>query len=501
MRLKPHLAKTLGGSVLAGLLFAGLPSTASTARAADTLTAGGATATTILPATVTLSVEWTLIASFLVMFMMAGFALVETGLCRAKNAAHTTFVTLMSFVFAATGFWICGFALMQGGAPAPALGGTPGLEAAREVSILLLGKTFGLFATKGFFLTGLQNAGVFALFFAQVVLLAVAVTIPTGAMAERWTLKGFYIYACFVSVLLYPLFGNWAWGGGWLANLGANFGLGHGYVDFAGSGVVHALGGLCGLAGAMVLGPRIGKFGKGGRINPMPAHHIPMALAGCIILAIGWFGFTTGRAALASGGDLDRIGIIAVVTLLGGAGGALASWAYTLFIGGKPDPTLVGNGLLAGLVGISASAGFVGSGAGFLIGAVAGLLVCWSVNLCDKFQVDDPVGAISIHGASGLWGVLAVGIFADGTAAYGGSWNGVDGPVKGCLHGDWGQLGAQLIGCGTLAVWAFGVSWVFWRIVDEFVGLRVLPEVEIQGLDVSETGVLGYPTFHTGGKE
>ncbi len=498
MRLKPNLAKTLGGSVLAGLLFAGLASTASTARAAETLPPDA----TILPAAVTLSVEWTLITSCLVMLMMAGFALVETGLCRAKNAAHTTFMTLMTYVLGAAGFWICGFALMQGGMPVPALGGTPGLTAAREVGIILLGKTFGLFATKGFFLCGdVYNFGVFTLFFSQVVLMAVAATIPTGTMAERWSLKSFYIYACFVSMLLYPLFGNWAWGGGWLAHLGANCGLGHGYVDFAGSGVVHALGGLCGLAGTIVLGPRIGKYGKGGRINPLPAHHIPMALAGCLILAFGWFGFTTGRAALASGGDLNRIGIIAVVTLLGGAGGALASWGYTLFIGGKPDPTLVGNGLLAGLVAISASAGFVGAPAGFLIGVVAGLLVCWSVNFCDKFQIDDPVGAISTHGTSGLWGVLAVGIFADGSADYGGAWNGVSGPVKGCLHGDWGQLGAQLIGCGTLLVWAFGVSWVFWKIVDKFVGLRVLPEVEIQGLDVSETGVLGYPSFQTGGKE
>ncbi len=448
-----------------------------------------------------LAIAWTLVASFIVMLMPAGFALVETGLCRAKSAAHTMFMNFMIAFIAVAGFWICGFALMHGAMPVAALGGTPGLETMREVGLNLLGKTFGLFATKGFFLCGdVYNTGVFTLFFLQASFAVVATTIPTGAMAERLSLKGFYIYGLFMSMLLYPLFGNWAWGGGWLAQIGTNFGLGHGYVDFAGSGVVHALGGLCGLAGTLVLGPRIGKYGKNGRIHPMPAHHIPMALLGCFIVGFGWFGFTTGRALTMPGG-LERLGIIAVVTLLAGAGGALAAWAYILFIGGKPDPTLVGNGLLAGLVAVSASAGFIGAPAGFLIGALAGLLVCWSVGYCDKLRIDDPVGAISIHATAGLWGVLAVGIFADGTATYGGTWNSVNGPVKGCLYGDWGQLGAQAIGCVELLLWGFGVSWVFWKIVDKLVGLRVLPEVEIQGLDVSETGVLGYPDGQMGSKE
>jgi ammonium transporter, Amt family len=449
---------------------------------------------------IAVNLVWLLVAGFLVMFMQAGFALVETGLCRAKNASHTMLMNFLVYVLGLTGFWVAGFAIMFGAMSAASIGGTAGLDSAKEVVVNLFGKPFGLFATNGWFLSGnVYDVGVFSIFLFQMVFMDTAATIPTGAMAERWKLKSFVVYAFFVSMLLYPVFGNWAWGGGWLSQLGANFGLGHGYVDFAGSGVVHAVGGLCGLAGALVLGPRLGKYNKDGSANPIVGHHIPMALLGTFILAFGWFGFNPGSTLGVAGGGLNRIGIIAVVTMLASAGGALTAAIYMIMTTGKPDPTMIANGLLAGLVAITAPSGFVGAPVGFLIGAIAGVLVCLAVKFFDKIQVDDPVGAISVHGVCGLWGVLALGIFADGTAYYGGSWNGVAGTVKGLVAGDWGQFLAQVIGCLVLAVWAFGLSYLFFKILDKIMGLRVSPEVEIQGLDIDETGVEAYPSFHLTG--
>jgi ammonium transporter, Amt family len=445
---------------------------------------------------IAINLMWTLVAGFLVMFMQAGFALVETGLCRAKNASHTMLMNFLVYVIGLTGFWIVGFALMYGAMPVASLGGTAGLDAAKEVVIEFFGKPFGLFATNGWFLGGnVYDVGVFTIFLFQMVFMDTAATIPTGAMAERWKLKAFFIFGFFMSMILYPLFGNWAWGGGWLSQLGVNFGLGHGYVDFAGSGVVHSVGGLCALAGAIVLGPRLGKYNRDGTINPMPAHHIPMALLGAFILAFGWFGFNPGSTLGVSGGGLNRVGIVAVATMLAGAGGALSATLYMVLKTGKPDPTMIANGLLAGLVAITAPSGFVGANAGFIIGAIAGVLVCAAVAFFDKLRIDDPVGAISVHGVCGLFGVLCVGIFADGTAFYGGSWNGVSGSVKGLLYGDWSQFGAQVVGCVTLLVWAFGGSLVFFKILDKIMGMRVSPEVEQEGLDLDETGVLAYPYF------
>jgi ammonium transporter, Amt family len=445
---------------------------------------------------IAINIMWTLVTGFLVMFMQAGFALVETGFCRAKNASHTMLMNFLIYVIGLTGFWIAGFALMYGAQPVASLGGTAGLDSAKEAVIELFGKPFGLFGTNGWFLGGnVYDVGVFTIFLFQMVFMDTAATIPTGAMAERWKLSAFFVFGFFMSMILYPLFGNWAWGGGWLSQLGVNFGLGHGYVDFAGSGVVHSVGGLCALAGAMVLGPRLGKYNRDGTINPMPAHHIPMGLLGVFILAFGWFGFNPGSTLGVSGGGLNRVGIVAVATMLASAGGALSATLFMVLTTGKPDPTMVANGLLAGLVAITAPSGFVGANAGFIIGAIAGVLVCLSVRFFDKLRIDDPVGAISVHGTCGLFGVLCVGIFADGTAFYGGTWNGVTGSVTGLLYGDWGQFGAQLIGCITLLVWAFGGSLVFFKILDMILGMRVSPEVELEGLDLAETGVLAYPNF------
>ncbi len=444
---------------------------------------------------VAINLMWTLLTGFLVMFMQAGFALVETGFCRAKNAAHTMFMNFFIYPIGILGFWLVGFALMFGGAATvPNFGGLMGQGFGKEFTLSLLGKEFGLWGTKGWLLSGIAyDTTVFTLFLFQLVFMDTAATIPTGAMAERWKLSAFVVYGFFMTTVLYPLFGNWAWGGGWLSQLGVHFGWGHGYVDFAGSGVVHALGGLCGLAGAIVLGPRIGKYNKDGSPNVLPGHNIPMAILGTFILAFGWFSFNAGSTLGASGGGNLRIGVIATVTMLASASGAVVAAFWTWWRTGKPDPSMACNGMLAGLVAITAPSAFVGANAAILIGAIAGFLVCLSVQLLDRWHVDDPIGAISVHGTCGLWGVLSVGLFADGT--YGIGWNGVAGPVKGCLYGDWGQLVAQLIGIITLLVWAFGVSWIFFKVLDRMIGLRVPPEVELEGLDLPETGVLAYHGF------
>ncbi len=299
-----------------------------------------------------------------------------------------------------------------------------------------------------------------------------------------------------LGAVIYPLFGNWAWGGGWLSQLGANFGLGHGYCDFAGSGVVHAVGGITACAVAMMLGPRIGKFNRDGSPNAIPGHDIVLVLLGCFILAFGWFGFNPGSTLGASGNGCLRIGSIAVNTMLAGCTGSFGALLYMWMRYGKPDASMAGNGLLAGLVAITAPSGFVDPLGAAIIGWIAGILVCLSVEFFDRVpKIDDPVGAISVHGVNGLWGVLSVGLFADGRSDYGGSWNGVNGSVKGLFYGDAGQLVAQLVGISTLVGVIFTLSFVWNWIVDVFVGQRCNPKAELAGLDIPEMGALCYPDF------
>jgi Amt family ammonium transporter len=446
---------------------------------------------------IAINLMWTLITGYLVMFMQAGFALVETGLCRAKNANHTMMMNFMVYGFGLFAYWVMGFAIQQGGcAPNGNLGGLNPLNS--EFTITGLGgKTWGLFGMKGFFLSGPSyDVGVMVMFLFQMVFMDTATTIVTGAAAERWKFAAFAVSTFFLGAITYPLFGNWAWGGGWLANLGANYGLGHGYCDFAGSGVVHAVGGLTALAVSMVIGPRIGKYNRNGSPNPMPGHDITMVLLGCFILAFGWFGFNPGSTLGASGNGSLRIGSIAVNTMLAGATGSFASLLYMWIRFGKPDASMAGNGLLAGLVAITAPSGFVNTVGAVIIGFAAGMLVCLSVEFVERvLKVDDPVGAISVHGAGGLWGVISVGLFADGTSNYGGSWNGVSGSVTGLFYGDAHQLVAQLIGCATLMGVIFTLSYVFNVITDVIVGQRVGAASELEGLDLPEMGALGYPEF------
>ena len=437
---------------------------------------------------ISINIMWTLLTGFLVMFMQAGFAMVETGFCQAKNAAHTMAMNFMIYPVGMIGFWICGFALMFGGVGAIGAlgGGTAVLD--HEVVINLFGKDFGIFGTKGCFLAGTSyDAAVYTLFLFQMVFMDTTTTIPTGAMAERWKFSAFMVFGFFISMLVYPIFGNWVWGGGWLSQLGKNFGLGHGHVDFAGSSVVHMVGGVCALAGAIVIGPRIGKFNKDGSANAIPAHNIPMAIVGTFILAFGWFGFNPGSTL--AGTDL-RIGVVATNTMLAGTGGAIIATLYMWFRFGKPDPSMMCNGLLAGLVAITAPCAFVNSVSAMIIGCVSGVLVVESVFFFERRKVDDPVGAVSVHGVNGLWGVLSLGLFADGT--YGDGWNGVAGNVTGLFYGDASQLTAQVVGSLTCIIFVFTTCYAFFKIQDMVQGLRVPSTVERDGLDIPEMGAYAY---------
>jgi Amt family ammonium transporter len=474
--------------------FAGDPSGLKTGGkdSYDALFAGKSVKEAIGHTGVAINFVWVFLAAVLVFFMQAGFALVETGFCRAKSASHVIMTNLMIFAIGALAYWAIGFGLMFGGASGiSSLGGTAPLNGLFEIA-----KGWGIFGTKGFFLVGASyDVGVFLLFMFQMVFMDTTATIPTGGMAERWKFSAFCVYGVFIAGIMYPIYGNWVWGGGWLSKLGVNLSLGNGYVDWAGSSVIHAVGGFTALAGAMVLGPRIGKFNKDGSPNAIPGHHIPMAILGTIILAFGWFGFNAGSSLSAL--DL-RISVIAVNTMLAGAAGSITAMLYVWNRFGKPDPSMAANGMLAGLVAITAGCAFVGPVSAVIIGGIAGILVVVSVLFVERvLKIDDPVGAVSVHGVNGIWGVIALGIFADGT--YGAGFNGVSTSVKGLLYGGTTQFYAQLIGAGVAIVYAFCIAYAFFKIQDRLMGIRSSREDELSGLDVPEMGVLAYPEFEGSG--
>ena len=439
---------------------------------------------------------WTLVTGFLVMFMQAGFAIVETGLARAKNANHTMMMNFMVYGVGMLAYWLIGFAIQEGGVGAVGnLGGTAPLNS--EFAIQLFGKSWGLFGTQGVMLGGATyDVGVMVMFLFQMVFMDTALTIVTGTAAERWRYSAFILSSLVMGAFTYPLFANWAWGGGWLMNLGANYGLGHGYSDFAGSGVVHSIGGVTALAMAMIIGPRIGKFRRDGTPNAIPGHDITLVLLGCFILAFGWFGFNPGSTLGASANGNLRISSVAVNTMLAGMAASFSGMYYMWIRYGKPDASMTGNAFLAGLVAITAPSGFVNPLASVVIGLIAGVLVCLSCEYVERvLKLDDVVGAISVHGANGLWGVIAVGLFADGRSNFGGAWNGVPGSVTGLFYGDAGQLVAQLIGVATLVGFVFTFSFVANMLIEAFWGHRVSAKVELEGLDIPEMGALGYPEF------
>jgi Amt family ammonium transporter len=458
--------------------------------------------------TVNANILWTLLAGFLVFFMQAGFALVETGFTRAKNAAHTMTMNMMVFCIGAIGYWVCGFAFMFGAVnyTYPEVNG----HAAWAFSPITLGALgdslstgirfgqWGILGLSGFFLQGipLTMGGIFAFFLFQMVFMDTAATIPTGSGAERIKFIGFVIMSFWVSMIVYPLVGNWVWGGGWLANLGRTLGLGNGAVDFAGSGVVHTTGGSVGLAIALALGPRLGRYNEDGTPNAIPGHNIPMGILGTIILYFGWFGFNPGSTLGIQGVLINLVSLAAVNTLLAGAAGGCSAMCYMWLFGPakKPDPSMSVNGLLAGLVAITAPCAFVTPIVSVLIGLIAGVLVCLATVWIEKWGIDDPVGAVPVHFFNGIFGVIAVGLFATGnpdTAA----WNGIDSAVTGLFYGGGiGQLVAQLFEAVSIAVVAFGLSFVFFKFLMGMKLLRSEPKDEIIGLDIPEMGARGYWT-------
>ena len=462
--------------------------------------------------TVNANILWVLLAGFMIFFMQAGFALVEAGFTRAKNAAHTMMMNMMVFCIGAIGYWICGFAFQFGAVnhtyAATALSATQSspewafspitLGAWGDVlsTGLRFGEQWGILGLSGFFLQGVQlsAAGIFAFFLFQMVFMDTAATIPTGSGAERLRFVGFVLMGLWVSMFIYPLAGNWVWGGGWLANLGRTLGLGNGAADFAGSGVVHTTGGAVGLAIAIVLGPRIGRFNDDGTANAIPGHNIPMGVLGTIILFFGWFGFNPGSTLGIQGPLINLVALAAVNTLLAGAAGGIAAMFYMWWFGPvkKPDPSMSVNGLLAGLVAVTAPCAFIDVWGAVIIGLVAGVLVCLATVWLENAKIDDPVGAVPVHFVNGIWGTLAVGLFATGnpdTAA----WNGIDHAVTGLFYGGgFGQLFAQILEAGSIAIVVFASSYVVFKLIHARGLLRSEPTHEIVGLDVPETGARGY---------
>src|SRR4051794_15655684 len=436
--------------------------------------------------TVSINMTWLMLGGILVLFMQAGFALVETGFTRAKNAAHTMMMNMVIFALGVIGWFVCGYALMFGATSNSLIGLT-------AVGSPIHFGDWNVLAKSGFFLTGhAYDVSVMGFFFFQLVFMDATATIPTGAMAERWKFSSFCVWGLFASMLLYPIYGNWVWGGGWLSQLGAlGPQWGHGAVDFAGSGVVHAMGGVAAFWGAKILGPRVGKFAKDGTPRAIPGHHLPMAILGTFILLVGWMGFNGGSTF--AGTDL-RLTVVITNTILASATGCLACMAVMWKLFGKPDPSMTANGLLAGLVAITAPCAFVAPWAACVIGAIAGVLVVAVVLAVERIaKVDDPVGAVAVHGANGLWGVIAVGIFADGK--YGDGLNGVAGGVKGLLYGDAGQFMAQLTDAITIVIFCSLMTWTFFTILNKTIGMRSDRDAEIAGLDMPEMGAMAYPDF------
>ncbi len=391
---------------------------------------------------------WTLVAAALVFFMQAGFALVESGFTRAKNAINIMMKNLMDFSMGSLAYWAIGFGLMFG-----------------------VSKT-GWFGTSGFFLSDFEVGGdpwVLAFWMFQVVFAATAATIVSGAMAERTKFVGYLLYSVLISAIIYPIFGSWAWGSlfngsGWLENLG--------FIDFAGSTVVHSVGGWAALAGTVVLGPRLGKYTKDGRIKPILGHSMPLAALGVFILWLGWFGFNPGSTTAAN----KDIAMIFVNTNLAAAAGAVLAMLTSWIKFGKPEVGMSLNGALAGLVAITAPCASVSPTSAVIIGAIGGVVVVMSVLFFEKIKVDDPVGAISVHGVCGAWGTLAAGIFNLGGTS-----------TK--------IIGVQVLGIAACFLWVFPAAFIMFKLIDKTIGLRVSPEEELEGLDLTEHAGTAYPDF------
>jgi Amt family ammonium transporter len=444
------------------------------------------------------NVAWTLNTGYLVLFMQAGFALLTCGLVRKKNAGHLMMLNFAAYVFAFLAYYAVGFAFEFGAVAVNAaplnLGGTPTLN-----HFLIGDGQWGFLGGKGFFLSGpAYDAGANTLMLFEVVFMETAGYIIVGAICERITFGAFLLAELFMGALLYPIFGGWVWGGGWMSQWGSTLGLGHGYVDFAGSSVVHAVGGFAAMALAIILGPRVGKYGPDGKPRAFPAHNIPFVVTGTFILLFGWMGFNPGSTLGAT--DL-RIASVAVNTNLSAVAGAASAMVFWTLMFGKPDVSMACNGMLAGLVAITAPCAFVSPTSSIMIGLIAGVIVCAGVLFNERvLKVDDPCGAVSVHGYCGWFGAVALGLFADGT--YGAGWNGVGATsylgtagqgVTGLLYGDSSQFLCQLLGATLCMVWAFGGTFVVFKVIDTVKSMRVPVDVELEGLDVPEFGLPAYP--------
>ncbi len=415
---------------------------------------------------VALDTLWVLLTAFLVFFMNAGFALVESGLCRAKNAVNILAKNFIVFAASSLAFWAVGFALMFGngsgflGFSGWALMGPDNSPAMAD-------------AYQGAY-TSLNWTGVplYAKFFFQLVFAGTAATIVSGAVAERIKFGSFIVFSFILVGLIYPIGGHWAWGGGWLATLSVPF------ADFAGSTVVHSIGGWAALAGVIVLGPRIGKFGPDGKARAIPGHNMTSATLGALILWLGWFGFNPGSTMAV---DPNAIALVALNTNMAAAAGALSSTVAAWLALGKPDLSMIINGTLAGLVAITAPCAFVGVGSSIVIGLVAGVLVVYAVLFFDRVKIDDPVGALSVHLVNGAFGTLCVGLFAkDGGLFFGGGF---------------AKTTSQLIGIGAVGVTTFALSLGAWYLLKATMGIRVSKAEEIEGLDTGEHGMEAYGGF------
>ncbi|MEO7372042.1 MAG: ammonium transporter [Ilumatobacteraceae bacterium] len=434
---------------------------------------------------------WVVIGAVLVIFMQAGFALVETGFTQKKNAAHVMSTNFAIFGIGFVGFLFLGFPLAFGGYSFSAFGLTTPMDAKP-----LIGSGNWAFLWKGWdHLGNGATPALLAFFLYMAAFMDTTATIPTGAMAERWKWKSFALWGFFCGGIYYPLFAAWTWGGGWLAKTWDTMSLGTGYVDFAGSGVVHAVGGVAALAGSLVLGPRVGKYDSDGKPRTIAGHNIPMAQLGCFILLFGWFGFNAASTLAVT--DV-QFATVATNTAIAAAVGTVVAMYYMMMKTGKPDPGMMVNGMLAGLVAITAPCAFVAPWAAAVIGGVAALIVIEAAMFIERKGVDDPVGAIAVHGVGGLFGVLSVGIFANGL--YGAGWNGaVDGAgnpmkIEGLIKGKFGQFGAQLLGAGVICTIIFGIAYGFFKIQDKMTkgGIRPQESIEIEGMDMAEMGVMGY---------
>lgn len=404
-----------------------------------------------------LNTFWLLLTAFLVFWMQAGFALVEAGLTRAKNTTNILFKNLIDFVFATLAFWAFGYAFMYGSSAG------------------------GWIGTSGYFvdasLDDVVGVPVLAFWFFQLVFAGTAATIVSGAMAERTKFSAYLIYSFFITAIIYPIAGHWVWGGGWLWTLP----FGDGFRDFAGSTVVHSVGGWLALIGAIVLGPRLGRFTKDGKAVAIPGHSITLVTLGVFILWLGWFGFNPGSQLAIHGGNADAVALVAVNTTLAAAAGAVGAMIISwLFVAKKPDLATTLNGALAGLVAITAPCAYVTPGFSLLIGVIGGVIVVYGAVWLEKLKIDDPVGAVPVHLFNGVWGTLAIGIF------------GTEG-IGSLVTGDTGQLVAQFIGVAAYGVWCAVTGSVLFLGIKAVNGLRVSREEEIKGLDIEEHGIQAYP--------